>query len=45
MEFCLLGPLLVSRRGVTLSLRPRKQRAMLKALPLAAGAGCSHSTS
>ena len=33
-EFCLLGPLLVRRGGVTLKVTPGKQRAVLAALLL-----------
>jgi DNA-binding SARP family transcriptional activator/Tfp pilus assembly protein PilF len=36
-EFCLLGPLLVRRNGVTLAVTPGKQRALLAALLLSAG--------
>jgi DNA-binding SARP family transcriptional activator len=36
-EFCLLGPLLVRRDGVTLPVAPGKQRALLAALLLSAG--------
>ena len=35
-EFCLLGPLLVRRGGVTLPVTPGKQRAVLAALLLKA---------
>src|SRR5690349_17824486 len=37
MEFCLLGPLTVRRRGVDLPIRPGKQRQLLAALALGAG--------
>jgi DNA-binding SARP family transcriptional activator len=35
-EFCLLGPMLVRRGGVTLPVAPGKQRAVLAALLLSA---------
>jgi DNA-binding SARP family transcriptional activator/tetratricopeptide (TPR) repeat protein len=40
-EFCLLGPLLVRRGGVTLPVAPGKQRAVLAALLLSAGRAVS----